>query len=272
MTEDNAFDHVAVLDFEATCDRRRSATEWDPSLQEIIEIPVGVVSVADRTIVATFDTFVRPIRQPELTPFCVELTSIRQEDVDGGPTIREALAKLSAFFEAHDLTPRNCLVATCGDWDLESMWPQQACLVDGLPTPALFRRWCKIKVVYTEHTGNAKTGMMGMLRAMDIEHVGHHHRGRDDVRNLCRLVIALLDDGATFRATWTGEDRARKRRVLTTRLETTLQALAEARCELADMPDRVPEIVRERLRREIERLEGEAHTHRAQRRVFRDPS
>ncbi len=71
---EQSFDHFLVLDFEATCDRQRQ-----PKPQEIIEFPCLKVSAKTFETEATFHRYVRPVRHPELSLFCTELTGITQE-------------------------------------------------------------------------------------------------------------------------------------------------------------------------------------------------
>ena len=78
------FDYICVFDFECTCNN-------DPAhklnSQEIIEFPVVVIDVKTRVIKSVFQTYVKPTLDPQLTPFCTELTGIVQEQVDGGVDI-----------------------------------------------------------------------------------------------------------------------------------------------------------------------------------------
>ena len=55
--------------------------------QEIIEFPVVIIDVKQKAIKAVFQTYVKPVLDPQLTPFCTELTGITQEQVDGGVSI-----------------------------------------------------------------------------------------------------------------------------------------------------------------------------------------
>ena len=41
-------------------------------------------------------------------------------------------------------------------------------------------------------------GMMGMLKALNIEHEGRHHSGIDDVRNICSICLGLMEKGLKF--------------------------------------------------------------------------
>ena len=89
-----------VIDFEATCCNQGS---FPRSEMEIIEF--GVVAVASRSLSQNppglksvsdeFQAFVRPKRNPKLTRFCHELTTIRQSDVDSANEFPEVLSHFS---------------------------------------------------------------------------------------------------------------------------------------------------------------------------------
>lgn len=249
------FKFLAVLDFEATCADRTSADEWDPALQEIIEIPVALVSIRDKCIVDSFDSFVRPTEQPVLTEFCTELTSIKQSEVDASPEVVEVLRNLFFWLDQHRITPENTLVVTCGDWDLKNMWPRQVGLRPDLETPKIFKSWCNLKFIYADKTQNKASGMMGMLRALRIPHEGHHHRGRDDVSNLASIVICLLSRGAIFKSTWTEEKRIREYKYWLTKKEEVYKAMIKKKDALSRLPDTVAENVRKDLQAGIKNLE-----------------
>lgn len=76
-----------IVDLEATC--------WEggttPERQEIIEI--GAVRVCEQHFQPedTFERFVRPMLEPELSGFCTWLAGIRQDDVAGAATLPEVL-------------------------------------------------------------------------------------------------------------------------------------------------------------------------------------
>lgn len=63
---------LLVLDFEATCDSEKF------SPPEIIEFPVVVFDTATLRIEEEFHQYVRPTVNPQLTPFCTQLTGIQQ--------------------------------------------------------------------------------------------------------------------------------------------------------------------------------------------------
>ena len=200
-----AFDYVVVLDFEATCDDRDR-----PRPQEVIEFPSVLVATARFDVVDEFEAFVRPHHHPTLTRFCRELTGIRQEDVDGGKTFAEVLDEHMEWLRSHGLAvaedesgPAWAFVL-CGDWDLGTMLPAQcrAAVPPIEPVPWPYRRWINTKRLFMRTRGRRRApGMARMLRALDLELIGRHHRGIDDCRNIARIVRALVERGATLEIT-----------------------------------------------------------------------
>ncbi len=207
------FDHIVVLDFESTC---KEGTPPDP--QEIIELPSVLVSLEERAVVDAFETFVRPVHHPRLDPFCTELTSIRQEQVDGAPGFLDAYAMHRAWLSGHGLLaagegprrrdgsgePDRFVFVTCGDWDLSTMLPAQ-CAASQLPVtelPRVYRRWCNIKKPFGAAFQRDKGfGMPTMLESLGLELQGRHHRGIDDCHNIARIALALVERGAVLDVT-----------------------------------------------------------------------
>lgn len=191
--------YAVVLDFEATCDDNDA-----PNPQEVIEFPSVLVDVQARCVVDEFSTFVKPVHHPVLRPFCTALTSITQADVQEAPVFADVLDAHQAWLASHGVTADNAVITTCGDWDMNRMFVAQ-CRVAEPPVrilAPLYVRWANLKVLYCDVTGEGRApGMPGMLRAMDLPLVGHHHRGIDDCRNLARLLLTLLERGATLAPT-----------------------------------------------------------------------
>lgn len=250
-----AFQYIAVLDFEATC-ADRSDPDWNVGLQEIIEFPVGLVSVEQGALLETFHRMVRPTAQPQLTDFCTELTSIEQHELDGQKTISEVMLDFQEWIQRHQLTPDNTLVATCGDWDLRRMWAQQAGLVEGLPTPSIFKQWCNLKVPFKKRTGTKAKGMMGMLASAGIEHQGRHHRGYDDVQNLAALTIWLLQ-GGSLEPTWAKRERRAEWSRLESKRKRVRRRVKEQQQMLENLPATVPPEVGQQHQLKAQQLSAE---------------
>lgn len=71
--------NILVIDLEATCSNDGSISG---SNMEIIEIGACWVNPQGK-IIDTFQSFVRPVVNIILTPFCTQLTTIKQDQVDG---------------------------------------------------------------------------------------------------------------------------------------------------------------------------------------------
>ena len=189
-----SFTHLVVLDFEATCDDREP-----PEPQEIIEMPSVLLDGATFEVLGEFESFVRPLHNPQLTDFCKELTGITQEDVDGAPLFPEVFAAHQAWLRSHGLPLEGELsyaLVTCGDWDLQTMLPRQLRASDPPIdwVPAAYRQWINIKEPFRRWQPKLRrAGMVRMLEALGLELEGRHHRGIDDSRNIAKIVRALAE-------------------------------------------------------------------------------
>ncbi|MEM6997030.1 MAG: 3'-5' exonuclease, partial [Myxococcota bacterium] len=78
--EDTAMtaDYYLVIDLEATCDDAGAVPKHE---SEIIEIGAVLADAFTLAPCEEFQTFVRPVRHPTLTEFCVGLTHITQDHV-----------------------------------------------------------------------------------------------------------------------------------------------------------------------------------------------
>lgn len=190
------FSHAIIPDFESTCDDQKPIQP-----QEIIEFPSVLFDLKTLQIVDEFESFVRPIHHPTLTPFCHELTSIEQSDITRAQPFLEVFERHQQWLRQHQLTAENALFVTCGDWDLNVMLPTQCTgMTDQIPR--IYRRWHNIKHSYVSVLNVKKApGMAKMLKGLDIKLTGHHHRGIDDCRNITRLLATLIERGAIITVT-----------------------------------------------------------------------
>ncbi len=197
------FQRYVVLDFEATCDDNSP-----PVPQEVIELP-SVLLDGDLAVLASFESFVRPVHNPTLSDFCRELTGITQADVDAADPFPEVLARHSAWLRSQGLQVEPddggipFAIITCGDWDLARMFVTQSrAMVPPLAhIPLPWRRWINIKSIFANALQHKAGGMARMLQDLDLELRGRHHRGIDDCHNIARIATALAVRGATFEIT-----------------------------------------------------------------------
>ena len=192
-------DYAIVLDFEATCDDQG---ELRP--QEIIEFPSIAVSLNTLENIDEFREFVKPHHNPVLTEFCKKFTSICQHDVDAGRPFGDVFNNHQDWLRQQGFTADNSVIVTCGDWDLYTMLPSQcASAVPGVELiPPLYLRWHNIKRSFCAIRKKQKApGMAGMMRAMDLPIIGHHHSGIDDCRNISELLKELIRKGTRIEYT-----------------------------------------------------------------------
>lgn len=186
------FDYLIATDFECTC----VEVIYDYP-HEIIEIPAVLIDVRDKRIISEFRTYVRPVRNPVLSDFCVEFTKIAQETVDEAPYFREALEKLFQWMRKFGLGDKKTRFAFVTDGP-HDMWKfmQFQCLLSNLRMPHMFRNFVNIKKTYKENfnlvKGNGKSGIENMLDGLGLSFVGNKHSGLDDARNIAQIVIHLM--------------------------------------------------------------------------------
>jgi len=87
-------DFLTKKDFEATCDE-------DGQIQppEIIEFPAVAFNNETMLVDAEFQCFVRPKVNPILTPYCTKLTGIKQQWVNDGVFLGEAMERFHLWME-----------------------------------------------------------------------------------------------------------------------------------------------------------------------------
>ncbi len=175
-----------VIDLEATCDDQGAVPR---DQMEIIEI--GAVWVDGPTLqpAAEFQTFIKPVRHGRLTPFCTELTSITQADVDRAPGFRMALRDLEGFIERHRGS-RPPIFGSWGNYDRGQF--RQDARLHGVK-PSFLGEHLNIKQAFSDALGTKRRfGMARALMRVDIPLEGTHHRGIDDARNIAKLLPFAL--------------------------------------------------------------------------------
>ena len=88
------FEYLLALDFEATCLKDETIIP-----QEIIEFPCLKINTKTFQIESEFHRYIRPIHNPHLSDFCIELTGINQGMVDNEPDFNEVFKVKMIFFE-----------------------------------------------------------------------------------------------------------------------------------------------------------------------------
>lgn len=178
------YKYMCVLDFEATCN------ENSTQMKEIIEFP-SVLLELDETLgeykkISEFQIFVKPMYAPKLTEFCKKLTSITQEQIDNGVTLKDAIYKHHTWILENVPDTNNCILITHGDWDLAKMLVKD-CKRHNIKSPKFYKRYINMKNI-AKITLNEKHSLVQMLDIAKLKFEGHQHSGLDDSRNIARIV------------------------------------------------------------------------------------
>lgn len=186
---------LIVFDLECTCE-----DDDDKFEREIIEIgaikvePVYVPVLYKNKIVGRFDkfktlgtyqTFVKPVENPELTDYCLNLTGIKQDDVDCAKLFVEALPGFLDFIKGTGDEIDDSWICSWGHFDRIQL--AQECKKHTQSLEWL-RQHSSIKHEYAKVAGLERP--MGLLRALEregFEFEGSYHRAMDDTKNTLKI-------------------------------------------------------------------------------------
>ncbi|XP_053170142.1 3'-5' exoribonuclease 1 [Scomber japonicus] len=194
---DTYYDYICVVDFEATCE------EDNPSdfLHEIIEFPMVLISTHTLEIVDTFQEYVKPELNPQLSDFCVKLTGITQKMVDEADPFPEVLQRVVVWLQERELgTKYKYAILTDGAWDMSKFLNIQ-CRVSRIRYPQFAKKWINIRKSYGNFykVPRTQTKLSTMLEKLGLKYEGRPHSGLDDSRNIARIALRMLQDGCQLR-------------------------------------------------------------------------
>ena len=175
--------HRIVIDVEATCSADRRAVPRDE--MEIIELGAVLLDGDDLHEIDAFQCFVRPVRHPVLTPFCTQLTTITQQQVDAGLPFARAVAELTAFADRG----RACEMCSWGRFDRTIL--TRDCAWHGVPPPPFVGHLDVKHDFRKQHRLHRGLGVREALAHLGWTFSGTPHRGLDDARNIARLFRSL---------------------------------------------------------------------------------
>ena len=174
-------DKILVVDIEATCWQGQPP---DGQENEIIEIGICVLDVDSRTRVEKRSILVKPERS-KVSPFCTELTTLTQQQVDTGITFQEACRILKKEYKS-----KKRVWASYGDYDRRKFERQCAAREMGYPFGPTH---INVKNLFAlKHGLQREPGMSQALKMANLPLAGVHHRGGDDAWNIANLLCKIL--------------------------------------------------------------------------------
>jgi len=175
------YDQIIVVDIECTCWERHT-----PPGQENEIIEIGLC----RLVPQTGERFGKRsiLIKPEcstVSPFCTQLTTLTQEQVDKGISFAAACAVLEREYKT-----KQRVWASYGDYDRQQF--ERQCAARGIPYP-FGPSHLNIKTLVTVfRTLRHDLGMTQALAAMELPLEGTHHRGDDDAWNAALILARLV--------------------------------------------------------------------------------
>ncbi|MEM1322187.1 MAG: 3'-5' exonuclease [Bacteroidota bacterium] len=173
-----------IYDLEASCWRHSP-----PDLiQEIIEIGAYRINSYGE-VTGEYNRFVRPVVNPFLSPFCKQLTSITQEDVNRARTFPDVIEEFQDWIGIYEEEYTLCswggfdkkmIIKDCQLHKLEYDW------VD--PHINLKAQYQQLKRLHRP------CGLKNAVKREGFEFSGIHHRGIDDAQNLAKIFNKYLDE------------------------------------------------------------------------------
>ena len=177
------YQYILVVDLEATCSDRKEIPRHE---MEIIEIGAVMVETAELKPVDEWQTFIKPVRHPELTQYCKQLTSITQQQVKGAPLYPKAIASFQKWLSEYD----SYVFGSWGDYDRKQFIKDSK--YHKLPYPFDTEHINLKKLFSQSQKVHRNYGMKQALEEAGINLEGRHHRGIDDARNVAALLPYIL--------------------------------------------------------------------------------
>ncbi|XP_042545712.1 ERI1 exoribonuclease 2 isoform X1 [Dipodomys spectabilis] len=208
------YDYLIVIDFESTC--------WNDgkhhNSQEIIEFPAVLLNTSTGRIESEFHAYVQPQEHPVLSEFCMELTGIKQAQVDDGAPLKICLSQFCKWIntiqqqkkitfatgvsEPSASEVKLCAFVTWSDWDL-GVCLEYECKRKQLLKPLFLNYWIDLRATYKLFYRRKPKGLSGALQEVGIEFSGREHSGLDDSRNTALLAWKMIRDGCLMKITRT---------------------------------------------------------------------
>ncbi|KAK7342703.1 hypothetical protein VNO80_25659 [Phaseolus coccineus] len=176
---------------------------------EILEFPVLMISAKTLQVEDIFHRFVRPSKMGErrINEYIENKYGkfgVHKVWHDTAIPFTEVIQQFGVWLTRNQLwmgAELTCAAfVTCGNWDLKTKVLQQ-CEVSKIKLPPYFMEWVNLKDVYLNFYNRRATGMVTMMKELQIPLKGNHHLGIDDTVNIARVLQRLLLDGALIQVT-----------------------------------------------------------------------
>lgn len=176
-----------VVDFEFSVPRSYGKPRaW---FQEIIEVGAILVDENRNLSDKTYNAFVKPRFWTRLAEEGYAITGIRQEDVDQGVNLEEAIEQLK------ELAPeRDIMLAAWGDADRKVL--RSVCEKYGLDYPFIWENYIDLAEEYKAFRSlDKRASLKRAIEENEIQQIGILHSALDDAINAAQVMVKMLDEG-----------------------------------------------------------------------------
>lgn len=177
-----------IIDLEATCCNDESFPK-----SEMETIQIGAV-VADEKgqVLDRIRTFIRPVRHPELTQFCTELTGITQNLVKWGQSFRNVIGAFPIYLKrCHpELLTEDGSVIWYSWGKFDKVQLAQGCIYHDIKNP-FYSHHKDLSRIFRRKYGYARGGL-GAVKKMGLSLEGKAHDGLCDALNYAKLIPFLF--------------------------------------------------------------------------------
>ena len=144
-----------------------------------------MLNASTMKIESEFQTFIQPTIHPKLTPFCIDLTSITQNEINQAPLYAEAIKRMNHWMRDYP----DSLFCSWGDYDRKQF--QKDCKAKEVPYPFPEEHMNLKKEFSIAVHSKKRFGLAAALKYLKLDFQGTHHRGIDDAKNIAHIVQAL---------------------------------------------------------------------------------
>ncbi|KAK9723008.1 hypothetical protein K7432_002258 [Basidiobolus ranarum] len=188
-------DYYLCFDVEATC---IAGVTFD-FLNEIIEFPMILLD-SNFQIVDIFHRYVRPVKQPILSEYCINLTGITQDIVDRSDPFDVVILDFERWMNHYSLfKAKKCLFITDGPYDIRDFIEKQYDHSHIIRPNYFSRPWIDLRKLFERFYKCDRRNLNGMLTQLDLVFEGREHSGIDDTKNIVRIVQRMHEDGCIFK-------------------------------------------------------------------------
>ncbi len=175
-------DHVIIIDIESTC--WQGGFPPRGQMNDIIEIGLCPLEVSTGRRLEKRSILVKPERS-QVSSFCTELTTLTQEQVEGGIAFKDACRILEEEYKTLDR-----LWASYGDYDRRQF--EKQCRDEGVRYP-FGPSHLNVKTLFALTRGlTSEVGLPQAMALLGQTLEGTHHRGHDDAWNIAMVLGELI--------------------------------------------------------------------------------